>query len=232
MLLGIRTTLKQDLRCSPPELVYSITLQLPGTSTSFQSTMDITDYIQRLKSSMQRLHAVPPRQSHNWLVHITPDLLTLTHAFIRHDAVQKALQSPFNGSYRVINNTTKHFTVDVNGRHEVVSMDRLQPAYLDIQSPQPSLTSDNQSKSSPPMLAEHSTDIHSVPSSKSPTTTINPVPIVTTTCSGHRIHWPQHLNFLLFTSFSVGDYCSNWSSYSFNSIFQILFNTGTLELLF
>lgn len=132
------------------------------------------------------------------------DLLTLTHAFIGHDAVQKALQSPFNGSYRVINHTKKHFTVDVNGRQEVVSMDRLPPVYLDIQSPQPSLTSDNQSKSSPLKLAEHSTDIPSVPSSKSPTTTINPVPTITASCSGHRIHWPQHLNFLLFTSFTVG----------------------------
>lgn len=46
MLLGIRTTLKQDLRCSPPKLVYGTTQQLPGTSTSFPSTMDITDYIQ------------------------------------------------------------------------------------------------------------------------------------------------------------------------------------------
>ena len=109
----------------------------------------------------------------------------------------------------VINHTKKHFTVDVNGRQEVVSMDHLQQDYLDIQPPQPSLTSDNQSKSLPPKLPEHSTDKHSVPSSKSPTTTINPVPTVTTTCSGHRIHWAQHLNFLLFTSFTVGEYCSN-----------------------
>ena len=49
-------------------------------------------------------------------------------------------------------------------------------------------TSDNQSNSLQPKLAEHSTDVPSVPSSKPPTTTINPVLTVTTTCSGRRVH--------------------------------------------
>ena len=87
------------------------------------TTMDITDYVQQLKSSMQRLCAVPPCQSHNRLVHIASDLFTSTHVFIQHDAVRKPLQPPYNGPYRVINHTKEDFTVDVNGRQEVVSVD-------------------------------------------------------------------------------------------------------------
>ena len=83
--------------------------------------------------------------------------------------------------------------MDVNGR-QVVSLDSLKTAYLDIQSPQPSPTCDSQSKSSPPKLAEHSTHVPSVPSSEPFTTTVNPLPTGTTTHSGHRVHWPQHLN--------------------------------------
>ena len=36
-------------------------------------------------------------------------------------------------TYRVISRTKKHFTVDINGRHEVVSLDHLKPAYLDTE---------------------------------------------------------------------------------------------------
>ena len=84
--------------------------------------------------------------------------------------------------------------MDVNGRQEIFSLDSLKPAYLDIQSPKPSPTSDSRPKSSPPKLAEHSTHVPSVPSSEPFTTTINPLPTGTTNHSGHRVHWPQRLN--------------------------------------
>ena len=42
------------------------------------------------------------------------------------------LKPPYNGPYPVITRTEKHFTIDINGRKETVSLDRLKPAHLDI----------------------------------------------------------------------------------------------------
>ena len=50
-----------------------------------------------------------------------------THVFIRNNAVRKPLQQPYNGPYKVLQRTAKHFTVDINGRHDTVLLDRLKP---------------------------------------------------------------------------------------------------------
>ena len=47
-----------------------------------------------------------------------------THVFVRHDAVRKPLQPPYDGPFRIIKRTDKHFTLDLNGRHDRVSIDR------------------------------------------------------------------------------------------------------------
>lgn len=48
-------------------------------------------------------------------------LSTATHVFIRHDAVRRPLQPPYDGPYPVVKHTDKHFTVDINGRKDTVS---------------------------------------------------------------------------------------------------------------
>ena len=72
---------------------------------------------------MHELRAVPPRQSTTRVVHVPPQLFTQSHVFVWHDAVHSPLQSPYDGPYRVISRTRKHFTVDVKGKHEIISID-------------------------------------------------------------------------------------------------------------
>ena len=64
----------------------------------------------------------------------------LPHVFTRHDAVCKPLQSPYDGPYRILKRTDKHFTIAINNRNDTVSIDRLKPAYLDIEQPERSQT--------------------------------------------------------------------------------------------
>ena len=56
----------------------------------------------------------------------------LPHVFIWHEAVRKPLQSLYDEPYPVIKRSDKHFTININGRKDTVSIDRLKPAHLDI----------------------------------------------------------------------------------------------------
>ena len=56
---GIRTTIKQDLKCTAAELVYGTALRLPGEFfTSTTNHLDPISYATQLKTFMQQLR--PP----------------------------------------------------------------------------------------------------------------------------------------------------------------------------
>ena len=173
VLLGIRTALKEDLHCTAAELVYGTNLRLPGeffTSPSSTPTLECSDYVSQLKSRMSQIRPISPRDTTSWI-------RTCPHVFIRHDAICKPLQPPYNGPYPVVKRTDKYFTVNINGREDTVSLDRLKPAYLDPSHPATSCA------------ATDDTDIICTPTS---TPTQDPPP--KTTRSGRRVHWPKLLH--------------------------------------
>ena len=51
--------------------------------------------------------------------------------FVRHDAIKKPLQQPYDGPFRVNKWNDKHFTLDVKGTESVISNDRLKPAHIE-----------------------------------------------------------------------------------------------------
>ena len=169
VLLGIRTSLKEDIHCSSAELVYGTTLRVPGEFFSRigdDMLADPTTYVTRLKPAMQRLNTPPVRKQLQRNVYVSRDINGCTHVFVRRDSIRKPLQCPYDGPYKVIERTAKHFTVNIKGRPEVVSLDRLKPAYLDELQPTTSIEPTHTSPSPP----------------KDP-------PRVT--CSGRHVHWPK-----------------------------------------
>lgn len=125
VLLGIRSSLKEDLGCTAAEPVYGVPLCLPG-SFFIHSQSDpapTPEYVSQLRNTMNNLRAVPPRTPTQRLVYVNPDLFQQTHVFNRHDAVRHPLQPPYDGPFKVISRTKKHFTIDVGGRQEIVSID-------------------------------------------------------------------------------------------------------------
>ena len=50
--------------------------------------------------------------------------------FFRNDAVQRPLQQPYSGPYKVLKRLSKTFIIDYRGKRQCVSKDRLKPAYL------------------------------------------------------------------------------------------------------
>ena len=179
-LLGIRTTIKQDCHCTPAELVYGTTLRIPGeffTPSPDTATPDPSSYVTKLKESMKYLRASPSRQQQR-SSYVSDNLQTCTHAFIRHDAIRKPLQAPYEGPYEVISRSPKHFTMNVKGTKEIVSLDRLKPAFVD--------TPISASDSSLPPTAPSSEVITLQTQDKSNS-------FKTITRSGRCVKWPKRL---------------------------------------
>ena len=133
ILLGIRTALKEDIGCSSAELVYGTSLRLPGeffSESLNKAPTDVTNYVETLKAAMRNIQPVPTR-TQTRQTHVNKDLSSCSHVFVRHDAIRKLLQPPYDGPYKVISCGDKVFTVDVNGRQDTISIDRLKPAYLE-----------------------------------------------------------------------------------------------------
>ena len=132
VLLGIRTALKEDLGCTTAEMVFGTTLRLPSefVTPSAQTDLDPGLYIDRLRKIMSQLK--PPKQRPlQRKVQLQHELTTCTHVFVRDDSVRKPLQPPYRGPFRVVERQDKYFILDINGKNDSVSIDRLKVAYVD-----------------------------------------------------------------------------------------------------
>ena len=175
VLLGIRTAVKTDLGHSVAERVYGTTLCLPGdffSSSTNEPALDPTLYVDRLKRALQALQP-PHGRTQTRRTHVPEALQTCTHVFVRRDAVRKPLQQPYDGPFKVLSRTPKHFKLDLGNRTTSISIDRLKCAHLDdtlgIQTP-------TAQKTTPTAI--------STPPSNSP-------PPVRKTRSGRHVHFPQ-----------------------------------------
>ena len=172
ILLSLRTTFKQDLQCTPAQLVYETTLRLPGQffiPSPATMPLDPTLYADRLASYMHQLRPVPPRLQ-SPPSHVPPNLSTCIHVFVRHDAIRKPLDPPYDGPYQSLHRHLKHFLLDIHGKQISVTLDRLKPAHLDSA-----------------VVNRPSATLHDSPTSD----TVPPKPLLRTTRSGRRVHFPD-----------------------------------------
>ena len=132
VLLGIRCAYKEDLHATAAEMVYGQSLRLPGEffSSSQDTTIDNSDFVSQLRSTMRALRPISTKRHGEATTFIYKDLKTCSHVFVRYDAVRKPLQSPYDGPFLVKNRNDKAFDVDIRGKKVTVSIDRLKPAFV------------------------------------------------------------------------------------------------------
>ncbi|CAH8665383.1 unnamed protein product [Schistosoma margrebowiei] len=132
VLLGIRSTIKEDIGCTAAELVYGTTLTLPGQLVNYEPTTpgETTHFASRLLQTMQNIKAIPPRE-HNNRVQLDKNLETCKFVFVRVDTVKKPLKQPYKGPYKVIKRTQKYFIVNRDGNKQTISIDRIKPAFCE-----------------------------------------------------------------------------------------------------
>ena len=140
VLLGIRTSVRQDLEWCPAELVYGATLRLPGEflypADSDSMLSPSTAFVARLRSALAAMRPAP--SVHHRSVSaatattasgVPQSLSQVSHVFLRVDAVRRPLSRPYEGPFRVLKKGPKTFVLCRGGKAWTVSVDRLKPAW-------------------------------------------------------------------------------------------------------
>ena len=134
-LLGLRSAVKEDLKCSAAEMLYGCTLRLPAdllAAPEDPRTADLSDFVDQLRTKMNEIVPVAPRQppsTRKPFLHM--DMQSCSHVFERVDATKKPLSPTYDGPYIVIKRDSKVFTIRKGDKNATVSVDRLKPAFID-----------------------------------------------------------------------------------------------------
>lgn len=121
-----------------------------------------------------------PRQQ-NISVYVPSNIDKGNYVFVCDDSVQEPLQASYKGPFRILSNTSKTFKIDIHGRSEIMSIDRLEKAFYKHQTPVNRLLPPFRSPLEP-NLQKHT------PSSSLPQPATREPHV---TRSGCRVHWPK-----------------------------------------
>lgn len=132
ILLGLRCALKGEENVTPAEMLYGQVLRLPGEFLAAEDSTTIlpSTLVTKLKEKLNLMVPVITEHKCRRKPFVTTDLKSASHIFIRHDAVKKPLQMPYDGPFTVLERSEKFFKINVNGTERNISIDRLKPAFL------------------------------------------------------------------------------------------------------
>ena len=138
VLLGLRTTPKEDLNASPADLVYGGPLTVPGDFLPESVDRPVQEHLRLLREKVESLRPTPTTTHGAEARHarIPPALVSAKFVFLRREA-RKPLETPYVGPYEVISKHEKYYTLQMGSRQEKVSVDRLKAAVVDQQLPVP-----------------------------------------------------------------------------------------------
>ncbi|KAJ8398080.1 hypothetical protein AAFF_G00431570 [Aldrovandia affinis] len=136
VLLGLRTAPKEDLQSSSAELVFGQALRVPGDFIPEPTTpWVVSSQRPALLNKANAFKPVPTSQHGLPRAWIPTDLSTAQYVFIRHNAHRSPLKPPYDGPFRVMETGDKTFSVDVGGKPERITVDRLKPAHQALDQP-------------------------------------------------------------------------------------------------
>jgi hypothetical protein len=130
VLLGIPTAIKEVPNATAVEMTYGAGIRLPVeffVATVRQAT---SEYANRLKERIEETKLQPINRHGTKNVFIFRELVTSPYVFLRTDAVRSPLQPPYDLPYKVVQRGEENFTIKINNRNVMVSVDRVRPAFL------------------------------------------------------------------------------------------------------
>ena len=132
VLLGMRCAWRADLEATSADLVYGEPLRLPGEflAETAATTQSPTGLVQDLRLHFRELRPRPPNRHGEKRTFVFQDLSTTKYVFVRRGGVQGILQTPYDGPFPVIRRNERTFDVNIRGKAETITTERLKPAYL------------------------------------------------------------------------------------------------------
>ena len=130
VLLGMRSSFKEEIQASPSEMMYGCAIKLPIDLLVYQDKSDVRQesYVENLKRSMQ-LVTPPKTRIPEQKGYIDPKLPLSTHVFVKVEN-KKGLMPNYKGPFKVIAKNDKYFTIQLEDKIDTVSIDRLKTAHL------------------------------------------------------------------------------------------------------
>ena len=102
-MLGLRTAYKEDLKASPPEMLYGTALRILGEFFVHEdATGDPQAFVEQHRIHMREVRPVPT--SHHSKIRLFKQkyIDTCSHVFVRSDHMKAPLEPPYKGPYRVL----------------------------------------------------------------------------------------------------------------------------------
>ncbi|XP_010777315.1 uncharacterized protein [Notothenia coriiceps] len=117
-------------------LVYGQPLRVPGDFLPYASApWSATAQRAFLQDAAKAFAPIPTAQHGTQVSRVPMGLHSAEHMFIRYDAHRDPKQPPYDGPFRVLEHGGKHLVVDLGGKAEHVSVDRVKAAHLDLDQP-------------------------------------------------------------------------------------------------
>ena len=116
VLLGLRTTPRDDAALSPADIVFRARPRVPA------------DIFHPTPPSEVPTHPQPAYHHSAQKVCVPSELWSSPFVFVRRDAHRAPLERPYSGPHKVISRSEKTFRIDFGNRQDSVAIDRLKPA--------------------------------------------------------------------------------------------------------
>ena len=125
VLLGIRSSFKEDLQSSSAELVYGEALRLPGEffTPDKNPSSDATSFLSRLTTITNALSPSPASRHSKPKVYVYKELSNCSHAFLLEPPIRSSLQPPYSGPYKILKRQNKTIVLNIKGQPTTVSID-------------------------------------------------------------------------------------------------------------
>ena len=126
ILLGLRSAPKEDHNISSAELLYGVPLTLPGELLESEEPPAAT-FLEKLQQSSTSFLPTRPVAGPSPSADPPKALQTADFVFIRKGAPSSPLSPLYEGPYKVLARGPKFFRLELGGRQETVTVDRLKP---------------------------------------------------------------------------------------------------------
>lgn len=139
VMFAYRITPSSLENISPMQLVTGTTVNIaPGLITPGAKRFDL-DYVKRLSECITNLQQSRWDSDGNAFeqTNVPGSLSKCTHVWVRVDRVRRPLEAPYCGPFPVLQRFPKTFLIEVNGKSDAVSIERLKPAKLSTKEPLP-----------------------------------------------------------------------------------------------